>query len=1137
MQSLDGTLHLSATDLANHLACRHLTFLDLEVALGRRCRPRRHDPELVALEQRGLEHENRYLDALRAQGLTVERMPDGRPEDHAALTLEAMRRGMHVIVQAALADGRWRGVADVLLRVDSPSSLGPWSYEVVDTKLAKETRGGTLVQLCVYAEMLAALQGRRPDEVHVITPGEPFVHERYRVADVDAYFRFVRARLETAIDEQDDGGYPEPREHCDVCRWWSTCDDRRRADDHLSLVAGISRLQTRELQARAIVTVDALAREPLPLSWAPARGSREGLVRVREQARVQVEGRVTGNAVYELLEVEPDRGLARLPAPSAGDVFLDLEGDPFAGPSGQEYLFGDVVLEAGTAHYRGRWALGAAAERRAFEDVIDMIVERAARFPDMHVYHFAPYESSAFRRLMGRYATREAEMDDLLRSGRFIDLHAVLCQGVRAGVERYSLKDLERFYTFTRQVDLRTASAARQAVEQAIELGRADGIAEATRAAVERYNEDDCRSTLALRDWLEARRAELIASGTEVPRPLPKQAEPTPEVTERLARIRALSSRLVEGLPEAPEERTPAQQAQWLLAQVLEFHRREDKASWWEYYRLCDLAEDELYDERAALSGLRFDEVRGTVKRSEVHRYSFPAQESQIRPKAALKTQDRKAFGNVVAIDPIAGWVDVLKGPSIRDMHPTAVFEHSHVDKSVIVDALVRLAESVAAHGIDAEPTYPVARRLLLREPPRRAPGVPGVPGVPLQRVGEKPLEAARRLALTLDGDVLAIQGPPGCGKTYTGGEIVAALVAAGRRVGVTALSHKVIRNQLDAIIEACQRHRVGVQCMQRVPEDWMHIECPIVEATDNADVQAALASGESQVIGGTSWLWAREDMRHAVDVLIVDEAAQMSLADVLAASQGARNLVLLGDPRQLDQPTQGSHPDGTAVSALQHLLGHEQTMPAERGLFLAVTWRLSPEICAFTSDVFYDRRLEPLAGLERQRLVNAEPFDGAGLWLVPVGHEGNQNSSPEEVARVRELVTDLLDHTSWIDRNGAQARLTLDDILIVSPYNAHVFALINALPAGARVGTVDKFQGQQAPVVIYTLATSAPEDAPRGMEFLYSPNRLNVATSRARCTCILVANPRLFEPECRTPEQITLANAFCRYRELARSC
>ncbi len=363
---------------------------------------------------------------------------------------------------------------------------------------------------------------------------------------------------------------------------------------------------------------------------------------------------------------------------------------------------------------------------------------------------------------------------------------------------------------------------------------------------------------------------------------------------------------------------------------------------------------------------------------------------------------------------------------------------------------------------------------------------------------------------------------------------MICELVRLGKKVGITATSHKVIHNLLREVIKAANEAGLeGLNCMQKVNEKPDAAPPGITLTTDNAEALAALR-GDAQVVGGTAWLWSREDYFETVDVLFVDEAGQMSLANVLAVSQGAKNLVLLGDPQQLEQPLKGSHPDGAAVSALEHILGGAKTISSDMGLFLEKTWRLHPKLCDFTSEVFYEGRLKPREGLERQKIEGHPWLSQSGLWFVPVAHGGNQNASAEEVECIASLVGSLVQTgVNWSDAKGGSRPLRLDDVLIVAPYNAQVSDLSKRIP-NARVGTVDKFQGQEAPVVIYSLTTSSPEDAPRGMEFLYSLNRLNVATSRAQALVIVVGSPRLLEPECRSPRQMQLANALCRYAQMA---
>jgi len=1138
MRIQGGKPRLSASDLANHLGCRHLTALDLEAAHGRLSPPTWRDPALEVLQQRGFEHEAQYLDHLRGRGMAVLDVSTDGDGSAFDATAAAMRNGADVIVQATLAEGEWFGRADILQRVPVASALGAWSYEVIDTKLARETRAGTILQLCLYSDIVRSVQGRLPEFMHVVSPGTDFEPETFRVHDYLAYYRFVRSRLAGAVTANEEGvggTYPDPVPQCDVCRWWSACDRRRRDDDHLSLVAGVSKLQRRELGAWGVQSLAELAQLPLPLDRKPSRGAVDGYVRVREQARVQLEGREQKRPIYELLAREPERGLARLPLPCPGDIFFDIEGDPFVGTGGLEYLLGWVVDDDGSPAYGSRWATNGAQERAAFEAFIDDVMDRWARHPDMHIYHFAPYEPGAMKRLMGRYATREDEVDRLLRAGVFVDLYSITKQSLRASVERYSIKDLEQFYGYEREVELREASKNLRAFERALELGQVEASPEDVRTAVETYNRDDCVSTLRLRDWLEQLRGDLVRGGEGIPRPDIGDGAPNENVDERQQRVLALMARLLDGVPDDREERTEEQQATWLLAHMLDWHRREEKAPWWEYFRLAALGDEELLDENEGLSGLEFEGRVGGTDRCPVHRYRFPAQDTDISDDDPLHKVGGDALGSVAVIDTQARTVDIKKRSDTADFHPTAAFAHSVVTAREQAEALFRLGEWVAANGVDVGGVHRAARDLLLSRAPRLRAALPD--GAPLQSQGETAVAAARRLALELDAGVLAIQGPPGAGKTYTGARMICELVRSGKKVGITAVSHKVIRNLLDGVVEAASEAGLSIRCLQKVSGKAAKDEGqPIRETTKNKDVVTQLENGEAQVAAGTAWLWAREELHQSVDVLFVDEAGQMSLANVLAVAQAARSVVLLGDPQQLDQPLQGSHPEGTEVSALQHLLGDKQTIPADRGLFLAETWRLHPSICTLTSELFYEGRLESRPDLGQQALGGESPFAGAGLWFVPVEHEGNQNSSIEEVEQVAVLHAALVSSDlTWTNRQGVQAPITERDVLIVAPYNAQVGALGERLPT-ARIGTVDKFQGQEAPVVIYSMATSSPEEAPRGMEFLFSLNRLNVATSRARCACILVASPRLFEPECRTPRQIQLANAFCRYLELAKT-
>jgi len=753
--------------------------------------------------------------------------------------------------------------------------------------------------------------------------------------------------------------------------------------------------------------------------------------------------------------------------------------------------------------------------------------------PKMHVYHFGAYEPGALKRLMGMYATREDEIDRLLRAGVMVDLHQAYKQGVRASVEEYSLKKVEAFYGFERKTPLRASRVAMRYVEHRLELGRmGEDLPDEIRETLEGYNAEDCVSAANLRDWLEGEREKLVASGVEVPRLPEKNGDPSERLKDKLDRVAALTQLLSTEIPADPTARTEEQAARWLLAQLLSWHRREDKRTWQDGYRYAEMNDEGLLDERVGLTRMSFVERVESGRQVPTDRYSFEPQKSNVRKGKELYCGDEK-FGEIVAIDQAEGVVDIKKTKKAAEVHPPTVYMWSApLPTDSQAGSLYRMGAWAAENGVDAAGRYRAGRDLLLRRPPRL------INGEKLQQLAsETPVNTANRIVLALEDSVFAIQGPPGSGKTHTGARMICELVKLGKRIGVTALSHKVIRKLLDDVVAAAdEMDFAGVRCLDR-DREGEESESVAVARVDNDEVWDALRTGKANVVGGTSWLWSPEKAYESVDVLFIDEAGQMSLADVLAVSQAAKKLVLLGDPQQLERPTKGSHPDGAEKSALEHLLNGRKTIEEGMGFLLPETWRLHPKVCRYTSEFFYDERLRPHPISQSRTIEGHAWLNGAGLWIVPVEHEGNRNSSAEEVEVVARIVGGLLKpEVKWFRSAGNPRSLKEEDILIVAPYNAQVSDLIARLPK-MKIGTVDKFQGQEAPVVIYSLTTSSPEDAPRGMEFLYSLNRLNVATSRAMTTVILVGSPKLFEPECRTPRQMQLANAFCGYLEMAITC
>jgi len=1185
MKTSMGQIRLSASDLSNHLACRHVTTLDLEVARGLRGEPGWAAPDLKVIQELGLRHEAAYLAHLREQGLNVENLGSIDHKNEKRLveeTLALMERGVDVIAQGALRDGEWFGRPDVLRRVAGAGGKWAWSYEVVDTKLARETKATTILQLSLYSELLGKIQGTMPEFLWVVPPGEGFAGEKYRVAEYAAYYRYVKGRLVRAVGRGVFSGkevtsgewrvastkqtqlpastsgtgqyalgfergaqaeacatYPEPVEHCNVCRWFRECDARRRADDHLSLVAGIRRQQRAQFEEWNAGTMAKLAELPVPLKERPKHGARAGYERAREQARVQVAGRTEKRLVHEaLLPVAEGMGFCRLPEPSADDMFLDLEGDPFVGEQGLQYLFGFAFRDArGEWRYEKKWALNREEEKKGFEWLVDEIARRRAADAKMHVYHFGGYEPGALKRLMGMYATREDEIDRMLRAGVLVDLHQAFKQSTRASVEEYSLKKIEAFYGFARATPLDVSRAAMRYVEHRLELGRleeGEEIPEKYREALEGYNGEDCVSTGELRDWLEERRAELVARGEDIARPMLEDGDPSEELGERQKRVMALVGELTADVPAALAERSEEQQARWLLAQLLDWHRRDAKPRAWRYFTLREMDESDLMDEKDAVSGLIWTGTVAAPDGQAADRYSFPSQETNVRADSKKEVHYQGLrIGTVVAVDLVGRTIDIKKAPDSLGFHPPSVFVKEPYRGAVAQqESLYRLGCWVRDNGIHGVGPWQSARGFLLRKPPE----LTNSESLRVRNTEEFSDELAR-IVSALNHSVLAVQGPPGSGKTTNAARAIDTLVNKGKmKIGVTALSHSVIRNLLQTIVIKSSGR---VRCMHKSDQKYDGASEGIQVTTTNAVALRSLKQGTVDVLGGTAFLWAREEFADSVDVLIVDEASQVPLADVLAISKAAKSTVLIGDPQQLARPGDAAHPPGAELSGLEHILSDPKseklkTMPASLGLFIEKTRRLHPSVCRFTSEGFYEGRLSPHE-MTRNRVIEGHPWlSGAGLWFVPVEHLGNTNSSQEEVETISKIVRSLLQHeVRWSRGIGNWRRIKSEDILIVAPYNAQVSDLLRRLPQH-KIGTVDKFQGQEAPVVIYSLTTSSPEEAPRGMEFLYSLNRLNVATSRAMTAVIVVGSPKLFEPECRTPRQMQLANALCAYREMA---
>ncbi len=1138
MQYVDGRLVFSATDLNNFLECRRLTELEDLVARGAAQAPPDEDEQNKLIRRKGDEHEAAYLARLErelADVVRIERSGRGIDAYHAAeaQTLEAMRAGAPVIYQATLFDGQFLGHADFLRRVERPSELGAWSYEVADTKLALSSKPYFLIQLCNYSEHLARLQGIAPRHGYIILGNND--EQSFLIHDYEAYYRHLKreflAFVERASGQDAPSEYPLRRNHCSYCAWNTTCEAKRVADDHLSIVAWMRRDQVAKFEDAGIATVAQLARSDD--TQRPNGMNPETFVKLRRQAALQVRG-ADGSLHYELLRHEARTGFGILPAPSEGDVFFDMEGDPLYEPGRSlEYLFGAWTLEE--PNFRAFWGLDRPEEKLAFEAFVDFIMERRGRFPDLHVYHYANYEKAALRRLAQQHATREAEVDELLRGEVLVDLFAVVRQAIAISQNSYSIKRLEKFYALKRSTSVKKGDDSIVMFERWLD-DRDDGILR----DIEAYNRDDCYSTYLLRQWLLERRDEAAQQHqTEYPFRELKSAKEAPARDEALERYASeLEERLLAGLgtvdehsfTHAPDDT----RSRYLLGHALSYHRREDKPVWWAFFDRCDNTDELLEFDREAIAGLKFDEnvAPRADKRSMIYTYRIPEQRYKLAAgDGVCDPYIGKSIGSIVAIDEDRGLLELKTTKSEEYARGiTALIPGGPLPSNEQRRSIARVADSVAAGTLNEE--YPAIADMLAAAPPR----VRGYERGDILQPKTVTADAVSRVVQALDRSYLFIQGPPGSGKTTTCSSVIADLLQSGARVGVVSTGHKAIHHLLHKVETRMHERRASFRGLYKHSPTSQHSQYrspladPLIESTDD---NKAFSGLDFDLAGGTAWLFSRPELCGAFDYLFIDEAGQVSLADAIAIAACAKNVVLLGDPAQLAQVSQGSHPYRAGWSVLEHLLNDEPTIGPDRGIFLDVSYRMHPEICDFISLAMYDGRLSH-GNHTMHHAVRSAGLTGGGLRYIPIEHSANSASSVEEADRIVREITLLRDGFVTDDDNIERA-IRDEDIIVVTPYNAQRRLIERKLrDAGLQiaVGTVDKFQGQEAAVVFYSMATSSGDDVPRDVGFLFEQNRFNVAVSRARAMSVLVCSPRLLDVSCNSPQQMTMINFLCAYVE-----
>ncbi len=1088
-----------------------------------------NDELMDVLQGMGNQHELTVLDSFKERGLSVAKL--SKQTNPLEATFTAMQNGIDIIYQANLELLPFRGYADFLVKVEGQSIFGDYHYEVWDSKLAKTVKPYFLIQLCSYAEMLEAIQGRRPEYITVILGNQE--HKRFRTADYYYFYQKLKYHFLTTHQQFRPTNCPDPSTSKNWGRWSKYAEELLKKVDHLVQVATITTSQIKKLNQAGIISMTVLANSDCKM----VKGIKpEVFERLKAQAKIQKESAGKDVPLYQLIphELGKKLGLALLPPSSPRDIFFDIEGFPLE-EGGLEYLWGASYFdEQNERQYKDFWAHNHEQEKESFKAFIDWAYQRWQDDPAMHIYHYASYEISACRKLMGRYGVCEYEVDQLLRNEVFVDLYKVVKGALLIGEPRYSIKNVEHLYRGKRDTEVGSGGDSVVVYERWRE--NPDGDIWSTSKILKNiraYNIDDCNSTQELAVWLRKQQKEQGISY------LGKTEVTEPEVKEELGERIKLRDRVLAKAEQFKNEGNELlAKINFVFAWSIEFHRREAKPVFWRLFDRLGLSDEELIDDIDCLAYCQRTSkpsYKPSPKaRNLIYEYCFdPDQEFKggakeyfilgketedgKNIKATYYEQDSDLEQGIIALqikNEPDGPVSLIPYEFVNpDPIPEAVakqaeaFEKGMLGDTAILDFLARSIPRINKHsaGQSIAPSHD--------------------PKLRLQEIINS--------VINLNNSYLAIQGPPGAGKTYTGKHLIAELVKRGKKIGISSNSHKAINNLLISTAEYCQKEEIKGHFACTKNTDAAIDELNI-KVLDNKSIIDYVQAG--CVIGTTAWGFARSELENAFDYLFIDEAGQLSVANLIAMSRATRNIILMGDQMQLGQPSQGSHPEDSGLSILDYLLHATPTIPDFMGVFLGTTYRMHSAVNQFISEAIYEGKLETVSENDHQYISVPSGYQGllnkeAGIIAIPVMHEGNTQASDEEVEQIVALAKELLGRT-FSAKDGKKRLISWEDILFVAPYNHQVNKLKAALGEPAKVGSVDKFQGQEAPIVFLSMCASSANESPRGMNFLFDKNRINVAISRAQCMAIVIYSPALLDTVPTNIEQIAMMNIFCQLIE-----
>ena len=1120
MKILNNKIFTSPSDLNNFVSCKYLIKNEIKF-LNKEIQRNQESIDKKLWKEFGLRHENKHFKFLKEEYKNVISIKqDLKEEERFKQTLEAIKEGFDLIYHAYFIDDNFRGEADFLIKTDTKSNLGNFSYEVYDTKVSRKPRPRHIYQITAYSSMLSKIQGALPERMYLID-GSDIIH-KYKTKEFLDFYLFTKNNFEIYLKNiSKENIYPEKNSNCAVCDYTEVCENIWEKDNYINQVAKINRSQIEKLKKVGVTTVKQLAEANI--DKLKVKINKQALKDRISQAQLQEEKRETGQSKYIILDPDKGKGFYKLPEPDEGDLFFDIEGFPQEDGRGFEYLHGIYFKNKNDYEFKFFWAkdFKKKYEKENFVELIKFFKDHFKKYPKAHLYHYNSYEKRSLRQLASLYSSDFPEgsnfVDTLLRAEKFVDLFLIINQCARTSEKDMSLKSIEGvLYNFQRKGDVKKAEDSVKLYDYWL-----TSKDENTKKDIIEYNKEDCVSTYQLREFLIKNKPETIDWYSITPEDEKKSYDKKPWEEVEVELLKALDKKEIvkNSLTET-------------IRNLVGFHRREQKPEWWEMYDRMDKTHDELEDDAECIGQCVLQSPKPEkIDKSFIFTYQFNDQDYKLKKDSSVyDAHMNTSIGKIEEIieqSPNKNIVKIKLGEkkynSMGEM-PSVVSlsRRSAPTIAVLEQALNRFVEDyINKKGSSYKSIIDLLNR-----------GNPDLKdiksGDPLINESENITSESVKIIKQMKNTCLSIQGPPGTGKTYNSAKIIIELMKDGKKVGVSSNSHEAIKNLLFEIERQAKAESFKFKGMKKGNSTNLFEGEFIIDVIKDKPIDIK----DFSLFAGTAWFFSNVRMDQTLDYLFIDEAGQVSLANTISMATSAKNLVLIGDQMQLSQPIRGTHEGYAKLSSLDYILENRDTIPPEQGIFLRETRRLNKQICKYISDSFYDSRLIPHK-ITESRSVNLglKNIEDEGIFFIPTDHFGNSQRSDEEAEIVHDYYSKII-KKDFEDENG-KGKIDIENIMVVAPFNVQTNnikqKLLKKHSEDTRIGTIDLFQGQEAKVVFISMTSSDAENLPRHKDFFFNRNRLNVAISRAQNVAIILFNPNLLLASANSIHEMRLMNNFCK--------